>query len=98
MITDEKKYYNLLENNLLNFFKNDGKIQIFIFGSSIKDKHFGDIDIGIIGDVTDKEVRDLKEFFEESNFPFFVDVINFNTVEEPFKKNVLNNKVLWIKR
>lgn len=98
MITDEKKYYNSLENNLLNFFENDRKIKIFIFGSSIKDKHFGDVDIGITGDVTDKEVRDLKEFFEESNFPFFVDVINFNTVEEPFKKNVLNNKVLWIKR
>ncbi len=98
MITDEKKYYSSLKKNLLDFFENDKKVQIFIFGSSVKDNRFGDIDIGVIGDVTDKEIRDLKEFFEESNFPFFVDVINFNKVEKSFKENVLNNKILWIKR
>jgi len=97
MITDEKKYYGSLKNSLLNFFKNDKKVQIFIFGSSVQDKQFGDIDIGIIGEVTDMEIRDLKEFFEESTFPFFVDIINFNKVEKTFKDNVLNNKVLWIK-
>lgn len=97
MITDEKKYYSSLKNNLLDFFHDDKKVQIFIFGSSAKDKHFGDIDIGIMGDVSDQKVRKIKEIFEESNFPFFVDIVNFNKVDKPFKKNVLDNQILWIK-
>ena len=97
MITDEKKYYDLLKTSLLEFFSNN-RVQIFIFGSSTKSDCFGDIDIGIMGEIDDKKIRELRDFFEESNFPFFVDVVNFNKVDEPFKKNVLNNKILWIKR
>ena len=43
------------------------------------------------------EIINLKEYFAESNFPFIVDIINFNKVEESFKKNVLDNKIIWIK-
>lgn len=98
MITDQKKYYNSLKSQLLDFFHDDKKVQIFIFGSSAKENRFGDIDVGVMGDVKDKQIRELREYFEESNFPFFVDVVNFNKVEEPFKKNVLDNQILWIKR
>ncbi|MBI4235432.1 nucleotidyltransferase domain-containing protein [Candidatus Peregrinibacteria bacterium] len=98
MIADEKKYYYSLKNSLLDFFHNDKNVQVFIFGSSTKNDRFGDIDVGVMGKINDKKIRELKELFEESNFPFFVDVINFNTVDEPFRKNVLDNKILWIKR
>ncbi|MEK7673505.1 MAG: nucleotidyltransferase domain-containing protein [Patescibacteria group bacterium] len=98
MITDEKKYYSSLKNDLLDFFRDNNETQVFIFGSSAKGDQFGDIDVGIMGDITNKKARELKEFFEESNFPFFVDVVNFNEVDEAFKKNVLNNQIIWIKR
>lgn len=97
MIADHQKYYSSLKNHLLEFFHNKDDIKIFIFGSSAKNKSFADIDIGIMGDVTTTEIRQLKEFFEESTFPFLVDVINFNNVDESFKNNVLDNKVIWIK-
>lgn len=97
MITDQKKYYSSLKNHLLELFDSNKKVQIFIFGSSTKSDKFGDIDVGIMGDVTDKKVREAKEFFEESNFPFLVDIVNFNKVDEPFRKNVLDNDILWIK-
>lgn len=98
MITDQKKYYNSLKDHFLDFFDNRKNIQIFIFGSSAKSEKFGDIDVGIMGNITGKEINELKEYFEESTFPFLVDIINFNNVEKSFKDNVLNNKVIWIKR
>lgn len=97
MIMQHEKYFDLLRENLLNFFRQNSEVEVFLFGSSIKHDRFGDIDVGIKGKVKDSEVRKLREFFEDSNFPFKVDVINFNKVDEPFEKNVLENKVLWIK-
>lgn len=97
MITDQKKYYNSLRDRFLDFFKNNKNVQVFIFGSSTNSEKFGDIDVGVMGEVTDKEIRELKDYFENSTFPFFVDIINFNTVEDSFKNNILNNKVIWIK-
>lgn len=98
MIQTQEKYYNQLKKNLLDFFSDKDNVKIFLFGSSIRENKFGDIDVGLMGGVEDKDVRKLKESFEESVFPFFVDIINFNKVEEPFKQNVLNNQITWIKR
>lgn len=98
MITDQKKYYNSLRDHFLEYLDKNKNVKVFIFGSSTNSKKFGDIDVGIMGEVTDKEIHELKDYFENSTFPFFVDIINFNTVEDSFKNNVLNNKVIWIKR
>ncbi|MCX6734604.1 MAG: hypothetical protein NTZ25_01695 [Candidatus Peregrinibacteria bacterium] len=98
MIQDQTKYFDRLSSHLLEFFGKKDNLKIFIFGSSVKSKKFGDIDVGIMGDVTDAQIRELKAYFEDSNFPFFVDIINFNKVEESFSKNVLTNQILWIKR
>lgn len=97
MIKEKTKYFDRLSNYLLRFFDQKADLKIFIFGSSAKSDNFGDIDIGVMGDVSDDDIRKLKEYLEESNFPFFVDVINFNTVEDSFKKNVLDNEVVWIR-
>lgn len=98
MIQTQEKYYNKLKKNLLDFFVNENNIKVFLFGSSIRENKFGDIDIGLMGEVKEQDVRKLKESFEESTFPFFVDIINFNNVDEPFKQNVLSNQITWIKR
>lgn len=98
MIKEQAKYFDRLSSHLLDFFRKNEDLKIFIFGSSVKSKKFGDIDVGVMGGVSNEQVRELKTYFEESNFPFFVDVINFNEVDESFKKNVLNNQILWIKR
>ncbi|MDP3899955.1 MAG: nucleotidyltransferase domain-containing protein [bacterium] len=75
------------------------KATFFIFGSALTKSHFGDIDIGAGGKITDAEINVIKDKFENSNLPYFVDVINFNDVSDSFKRNIMhNNKVLWIKR
>jgi hypothetical protein len=59
-------------------------------------EHFGDLDLGVIGKVENKELIKLKEEFTNSTLPYFVDIINFNKVSNEFKKNIFNNKILWI--
>lgn len=93
----KEKYLKELTDEI-NKFDDEKKFEVFIFGSSLQRDNFGDIDIGIMGDVKDKEVIELKERFGDSTFPYFVEVINFNKVSEKFKENVFNNKVLWIRR
>ena len=66
MITDQKKYYSSLKNSLLEFFHNDKKVKVFIFGSSAKNDHFGDIDIGIMGDISDKKIREIIKAYNEN--------------------------------
>ena len=95
MIKD--KYLKKIMEQVDKFSKNKD-IEFFIFGSSLKKEHFGDVDLGVKGEIKDSEIRRLKESFDNSTIPYFVDVINFNKVSNNFKENVFNNKVLWIKR
>lgn len=92
------KKYQLQIKKILNPTLKKKKIQCFIFGSSVTKDHFADIDIGVIGDITEKDIYDLKEVFEDSTLPFFVDVINFRTVSKKFRENVFDNPIMWIKR
>lgn len=90
-------YLKQLKKNFQDFGQGK-KIKIFIFGSSLEKEHFGDIDVGILGKIDKTELRKLKENFDESTFPYVVDIVNFETVSPTFKNNVLKNKILWIKR
>ncbi|MCD4704793.1 nucleotidyltransferase domain-containing protein [bacterium] len=93
----KEKYLKKIKQDLEKF--NEGKnLQIFIFGSSLIKKNFADLDIGIMGNIKNKELNELKEKFTDSDLPYFIDIINFNQVDEKFKKNVFNNKILWITR
>lgn len=91
------KYLKEIEEKLRQFAQNK-KIKVLIFGSSLKRKHFGDIDVGIIGKTDKSEIRKLKENFEDSTLPYFVDLIELDETSSDFKENILNNRILWIKR
>lgn len=91
------KYLQQITDKIKDFSKNRD-IQVFIFGSALKKNAIGDVDIGILGKIDKKNLRQLKEDFENSNLPFFVDVVNFNTVSKEFKENVFNSKIKWIKQ
>lgn len=71
--------------------------RFFIFGSSLRKEYFGDLDIGVTGKIKREEIIKLKEEFEDSNLPYFIDVIDFNKVSNKFKDNIFNNKISWIK-
>ncbi len=80
----------------VNQFNRDKKLKFFIFGSSLEKGHFGDLDLGVIGPIKRQELYQLKEKFEASNLPYFIDIVNFNKVSKDFKENVFNNKILWL--
>ena len=93
----KEKYLKQLTDRIIE--QSEGKdARFFIFGSSLRKDHFGDIDVGFMGDLKAMDIREFKESFEDSTFPYFVDFINFNKVSKRFKDNVFENKVLWIKR
>ncbi len=91
-----KKYLDWIKKDLLGFAK-DRNIKIFVFGSSVTRSRFGDIDIALEGDITNKEIYELKDYFEDSCFPYFVDIVNLNEVNKSFKENIINNPIIWIK-
>lgn len=69
----------------------DPKIcRVFIFGSQATNKarKFSDIDIGIESSKTIPwwKIAVIEEAFEESDLPYTVDVVDFNSVSEKFRK------------
>lgn len=89
------KYQNQIKTNIAKHLGR--KVKIFIFGSSVKDKKFNDIDVGVMGEgISESKLSLIREELENSILPYKVDVINFNKVDKKFKKKVLEDKILWL--
>lgn len=81
----------------INKFSRGKNLKFFLFGSSLTKDHFGDLDLGVLGKAEDRHLNKLKEEFDNSTLPYFIDIINFNKVTNKFKNNVFSNKILWIR-
>ncbi len=72
--------------------------RVFFFGSRVEgtNKPFSDFDIGIEGKTTvpGHLLEHIREDFENSDIPFFVDIVDFRTVDDTFKKVAQNRKYL----
>lgn len=64
--------------------------QVYIFGSRAKGtyKPFSDLDICLKSDISDYEYELLKEKFEESDLPFTVDIVQYNKIDDSFKRRI----------
>lgn len=74
------------------------KHKAFIFGSRANNTHsqFSDYDIGIEGEKLSSEVYfDLIDAFENSDFPFMIDLVEFNQVSHNFK-NIAQKNIIPI--
>lgn len=75
------------------------KDKAFIFGSWAvgNARALSDIDIGIQSSrsIPDNIFYDLEEAFEESDLPYIVEVIYFNTVSEKFKA-IARQKIIYL--
>ena len=64
--------------------------EVWAFGSRVRKnaKKFSDLDLAIIGNepLADVVLADLNEAFRESNLPFKVDVIDWATAGDPFRR------------
>lgn len=99
MTDSEQKYETLLKEKILEVFGHT-RAKIFLFGSRAtgQARRGSDADIGI--ESMDAETfRKLKiqfdAFWEDSNIPFRVELVHFDTAGEEFKKQALKDRVIW---
>jgi len=76
----------------------NNKAEVFIFGSAARAARFGDVDIAVKGRVSRDKIRQIASALENSDLPYFFDVIDFFHSAKEFQGNVLNNKIIWLIR
>ena len=66
------------------------KCEVRAFGSRVKwtAKDYSDLDLAVVGSepLTLRKLRQLKEAFEESNLPIRVDLVDWQSLADWFKK------------
>ena len=72
--------------------------KVFIFGSSVENEKFGDVDLAVVSDQTVDEriMRHIREDLEESTLPYKFDLVDINQANDPFRTRVLNGPKIWI--
>ena len=63
--------------------------QVWAYGSRVKwtATHTSDLDCVVFG-ATNSEIADAKEAFDESDIPFEVELLNWETIPDDFKENI----------
>jgi len=87
-----------IKHQILEFLK-DQEVGIILFGSrSRKNHHRGsDIDIGIIPRerFNPQRLVLLRDFLENLNTPYKIDIVDFSNVSEAFKREALKEAEWW---
>jgi len=72
---------------------------IYLFGSRARSTHSpgSDIDIAIDAErpISWSTLGEIKEAIEESMVPFFVDIVDVNSVSEDMKKRIMEEGIVW---
>ncbi len=91
-------YIEKLKDVLLSFLK-DEDVKVVLFGSRARGDsvNTSDVDIGIIiGEGADrKKLVLLREYIDEMNIPYKVEIVDFSTISEEFKEMALKEAVVW---
>lgn len=84
---------------MINNFMQDEDVRIFLFGSRAREDNTStsDVDIGIIhgSDFKKGKISLLREYLEESNVPYHVEIVDLNDVSEKFRNSVLKEARWW---
>ncbi len=94
----EDRYLNFIKETLIKHFP-DNTAKFYIFGSRAKGnyKQYSDIDIAIdSSDMTQEKKIKLQSDFENSTFPYEVDIVDLNNIKEDFKNFIKEDLVLLI--
>lgn len=100
MENSEKKNIHLEKiKKIVHNFMKDENVKIFLFGSRARGDNtsISDVDIGIIHGPEFKrgKISLLREYIEESNIPYHVEIVDLNDVSEKFRNFVLKEAILW---
>jgi predicted nucleotidyltransferase len=68
----------------------------YAFGSRVKNtqKKLSDLDICFMDTISSNVLSHMREDFEESNLPFTVDLVDWNTCDEDFRTQIKPDLVL----
>ena len=79
-------------------FDPSGSNRYFLFGSSVRNERFRDIDVGVVGNAQSrKPLSRLHDLFYDSPIPYSVDVVDFDAADAEFKTFVFQNEpIVWI--
>ena len=88
----DSKIKKVLKKAIFSFL-DPKKTEVFIFGSRTtgKTRKFSDFDIGIVSKrrIPGEILVQIEELFEESDFPYTVDLVDFSLVSERFRNIAL---------
>ncbi len=77
----------------------DEDLKIILFGSRARRDNItcSDVDIGIIpkGEFDRRKLVLLREDLEDLNIPYKVDIVDFSSVSEVFKREALKEAEIW---
>lgn len=92
------EFIQRLKGCVLDILK-DEEVKIVLFGSRVrKDGTIcSDVDIGLVpkGKVDRNKIVFLREYVEELNIPYKVDIVDFSSACEEFKKEALKEVEIW---
>ncbi|MFH1563831.1 MAG: nucleotidyltransferase domain-containing protein [Nitrospirota bacterium] len=92
------EFIQRLKKCVLDLLK-DEDMKIVLFGSRARDNASisSDVDIGLIpkGKINRKKIVFLKEYVEELNIPYKVDIVDFSHVGKNFKREALKEVEIW---
>lgn len=87
-----------LKEVFLRFLK-DEDVKVVLFGSRARGEfvNTSDVDVGIImGKGADrKKLILLREYIDRLNIPYKVEIVDFSTVSDEFKRMALKEAVIW---
>ena len=91
----DKKYLDKIKEITNKYSENNERF--FVFGSSVTEDKFSDIDLGFVdGKIDEDKLRQLKDELEESLLPYKFDVVDFNKADKEFRDKNLNSKIIWL--
>lgn len=72
------------------------EVEIYLFGSFAKGKNSASSDVDIaIGGLSEKKIREIREYFEESTIPRKVDIVDMNFAGEKILREIERTGVRW---
>lgn len=94
----KNKYLEKLKK-VVSLFLKDEDVKVVLFGSRARGdaELTSDIDLGIIpGKTFDRgKLILLREYVDELNIPYKVEIVDFSTVSVEFKKSTLQEAEVW---
>lgn len=94
----DDRHIDFIKNTLKKHISNS-EAKFYIFGSRAKGNHkeYSDVDIAIESPCPiPSEIAKLKLEFENSIFPYEVDIVDLNNIKETFKNLIKDDLVLLI--